>query len=129
MGDVCGLRVSLLAERQLLGLPRAEREGVHGGCPHAGGLLRRDIRMPQEDLVARGWVHRPVRAPPRAEPPPRLSAPLLPRGGEVVGIPPAQVAVTESGLPVEIEPLSCLAARAKGRVGFGIYLLIAPVHR
>src|SRR3712207_3552491 len=90
MGDVRRLRRSLLAQRQLLSLPRAQREGVHGGGSHARGLLRRNIRMPREDLVARRRVHGPLRAPPRAEPPPRLSAPLPPRGGEVVGIPPAQ---------------------------------------
>ena len=67
--------------------------------------------------------------PPRAEPPPRLSALLPLRRGEVVGVPPAQAAVTESGLPVEIEPLGRLAAWAEGRVGSSVYLLIAPVHR
>src|SRR5215212_2181546 len=76
-------------------LPQAEREGVHGGGPHAGGLLRRAIRVPGEDLVARRWVHGLVRAPPRAEPPSRLSASLVPRRREgVIGVPAAQAAVT-----------------------------------
>ena len=74
-------------------------------------------------------VQGPVRAPSCAKPPPGLSAPLPLRRGKVVGIPAAQAAVTESGLPVEIEPLSSLAARAEGRVGSGVSLLVAPVHQ
>src|SRR5918997_1453203 len=71
----------------------------------------------------------PVRAPHRAQPPPRLSASLAPRRREVVvGVPPAQAAVTEPGLPVEIEPLERMAPRAARGVDGVVHLLVTPVH-